>query len=58
MIYTVTVKFEADRELNEQEKETLLGSIELQIQEPWNLEGEEEEYGTVMQEITIEGESK
>ena len=58
MIYTVTVKFEADRELNEQEKEALLGSIELQIQEPWNLEGEEEEYGTVMQEITIEGEGE
>jgi hypothetical protein len=58
MIYTVTIKFQADRELNEREKGSLLGAIELQIQEPWNAQGEEEEYATVVQEITIKGESK
>jgi hypothetical protein len=58
MMYTVTIKFQADRELNEREKEALLGAIELQIQEPWNAQGEEEEYATVLQEITIKGESK
>jgi hypothetical protein len=55
MIYTVTVKFEASRKLDPEEVEALLGSIELQIQEPWNIQGEEEEYDTVLQEITIEG---
>ena len=58
MIYTITVKFEADRELTDQEREWLLGSIELQIQEPQNYDGEDLEYGTVVQETTIEGESK
>ena len=58
MIYTITVKFKADRELTDQEKEALLGSIELQIQEPQDLEGEDAEYGTVLQETTIEGEEK
>lgn len=58
MIYTITVKFEADRELTEQEREWLLGSIELQIQEPQSFDGEELEYGTVVQETTIEGEGE
>ena len=58
MIYTITVKFEADRELTEQEREWLLGSIELQIQEPQSFDGEELEYGTVVQETTIEKEGE
>ena len=58
MKYTVTLTFEADRELNEQEKEMLIGSLELQIQEPWNTDGEEDEYSTVLQDITIEGEGE
>lgn len=58
MIYTVTIKFQTDRELDEQEKEALLGSIGLQVEEPWNMQGEEEEYATVVQEITIKGESQ
>jgi phage-related minor tail protein len=58
MIYTIKLKFEADRELTAAEIEALLGSIELQVQEPQDLEGEDAEYGTVVQETTIEGEGK
>lgn len=58
MIYTVTVKFEADRPLSEEERGWLLGSIELQIQEPQNYDGEELEYGTVVHETTLEEEGK
>ena len=58
MIYTVTVKFQADRELNEQQKEWLLGSIQLQIQEPQNYAGDDLDYTTVLQGTTIEGEKE
>jgi hypothetical protein len=58
MFYTVTVKFQANRKLTDQETEALLGSIELQIQEPQDLEGEGVEYATVLQEIEIEGEGE
>lgn len=58
MIYTITVKFEADRELKPKEVEALLGSIELQIQEPQTLDLEEAEYGTVVQQATIEKEGE
>lgn len=56
--YQITVKFAADRELSTAEVEALLGSIELQIQEPQDLDGEDAEYATVVQETTIKGESK
>lgn len=58
MKYAVTLTFTADRELNEQEKEMLMGSLELQIQEPWDINGEDEEYCTLLQDITIEGEAE
>lgn len=56
--YQITVKFAADRELSMEEREALLGSIELQIQEPQDLDGEDAEYATVVHQTTIEGEGK
>ena len=58
MIYTITVKFDSNRPLTEQEREWLLGSIELQIQEPQNYDGEELDYATVVQETTLEKEGE
>lgn len=58
MIYTIKAKFETNRELTAQEIEWLLGSIGLQIEEPQDYEGNDLDYGTVVQETTIEGESK
>lgn len=58
MTYTITVKFDADRELTEYEKEMLLGSIELQIQEPQNYDGDDLEWGATVEEISIKGEGK
>lgn len=56
--YEITIKFAADRELSNEEREALLGSIELQIQEPQDLDGEDAEYATVVHQTTIEGGGK
>ena len=58
MIYTIKVEFDADRELTAEEIEALLGSIELQIEEPQNYEGEDETYATIVHKATIEREAK
>jgi len=58
MIYEVKVKFSSTRKLSKKEIEDLLGSIELQVIEPQDRDGEDARYGTVVQEIMIEGEGE
>lgn len=46
MRYTITLEFVADRELTNHEFDTLTDSLLLQIQEPVNHSGDDEEYST------------
>jgi hypothetical protein len=46
MKYTITLEFVADRELTKHEFDTLTDSLLLQIEEPVNHAGDEEEYST------------
>jgi molecular chaperone DnaK (HSP70) len=46
MRYEITLEFKADRELTKQEFNNLTDSLILQIQEPVNRAGDDEEYTT------------
>ena len=54
--YKAEVTFTSDKELTEEELSALLSSIALQVQEPQNIEGEEEEWTS--SNITITGEKR
>jgi hypothetical protein len=46
MKYTITLEFITDRELSNREFDSLTDSLLLQIREPWDSQGNEEEYAT------------
>jgi hypothetical protein len=46
MKYTISLEFVADRELSNREFDSLTDSLLLQIREPWDSQGNEEEYST------------
>ena len=46
MRYEITLEFKTDRELTNQEFDSLTDMLLLQIQEPVNLAGDDEEYTT------------
>jgi len=46
MRYTITLEFITDRELSNREFDSLTDSLLLQIREPWDSQGNEEEYST------------
>lgn len=54
--YKAEVTFTSDKELNEEELSALLSSIALQVQEPQNLEGEDEEWTS--SNITVTGDKR
>lgn len=54
--YKAEVTFTSDKELTEEELSTLLSSIALQVQEPQNLEGEDEEWTS--SNITVMGDKR
>ena len=54
--YKVEVIFTSDKELTEKELEALLSMIELQVQEPQSLEGEDEEWTS--SNITVTGDKR
>lgn len=52
MKYTIEVSFNADRELTQMELDQLLFALSVQIEEPVNAQGDDEEFTT--SEITVE----
>lgn len=54
--YKVEVTFTSDKELTEKELDALLSLIALQVQEPQNLEGEDEEW--TPSNITVTGDKR
>ena len=54
--YKVEVTFTSDKELNQKELDALLSLIALQVQEPQNLEGEDEEWTS--SNITVTGDKR
>jgi len=54
--YKAEVTFTSDKELTEDELNALLSSIALQVQEPQNLEGEDEEWTS--SNITVTGDKR
>ena len=54
--YKAEVTFTSDKELTQDELNALLSSIALQVQEPQNLEGEDEEWTS--SNITVTGDKR
>ena len=54
--YKAEVTFTSDKELTQDELNALLSSIKLQVQEPQNLEGEDEEWTS--SNITVTGDKR
>jgi hypothetical protein len=52
--YKITISFESDYELEQNQVDDLLGHLELQIQEPQTYKGEDETYTTKNIEINLE----
>lgn len=56
MEHTITIRFTTDSPLTEQEMNNLISIIALQVQEPQDLEGNDETW--TAREITVEREGK
>ena len=54
--YKVEVTFTSDTELTQEQLDTLLSTIALQVQEPQNIEGEDEEWTS--SNITVTGDKR
>lgn len=54
--YKAEVTFTSDKELTQDELSALLSSIALQVQEPQNLEGEDEEWTS--SNVTVTGDKR
>jgi hypothetical protein len=54
--YKVEVTFTSDTELTQEQLDTLLSTIALQVQEPQNIEGEDEEW--TPSNITVTGDRR
>jgi hypothetical protein len=52
--YKITISFESDYELEQNQVDDLLGHLELQIQEPQTYKGEDETYTTKNIKINLE----
>lgn len=53
--YEITVKFTTDRELTNEEQDSLIGNVVVQVDDPADSEGERAEFRTVITDSTLIG---